>query len=69
MKIKKELVLNTGYSHNFGIKDANEIESYAKGIKIIDEWSFVDDPDTRSKIMKYLRMTRTQWTVTATINK
>jgi methyltransferase (TIGR00027 family) len=68
MKIKSNLGFDAGSSYNFGIKKASELESYGNGIKIIDEWSYVEDPDTRPRIYKYLGISRTQWTVTATIN-
>jgi O-methyltransferase involved in polyketide biosynthesis len=42
MKIKRLLGLDASY--NFGIKDALELESYGNGIKVIDEWSYVEDP-------------------------
>ncbi len=41
---------------------------YGKGINIIDEWSYVEDADVRPQILKYMGLSRTQWTVTATIN-
>lgn len=69
MKIKRLLGLKAGSSYNFGIKDASEIETYGEGIKVINEWSFVEDPDTRPRIYKYLGISRTQWTVTAAINE
>jgi methyltransferase (TIGR00027 family) len=68
MKMKSNLGFDAGSSYNFGIKKASELESYGKGIKIIDEWSYVEDPDTRPRIYKYLGISRTQWTVTATLN-
>ncbi len=69
MKMKKELGLDSGSSYNFGIKNAHELETYGDGIKVIDEWSFVEDPDTHPRIYKYLGLSRTQWTITATINE
>lgn len=69
MKMKRELGFDSGSSYNFGIKNAGELESYGDGIKIIDEWSYVEDPDTRPRILKYLGISRTQWTVTASINR
>jgi methyltransferase (TIGR00027 family) len=67
-KIKRELGLDAGYSYNFGIKNAKELETYTEGIKVIDEWSYVEDPDSHPRILKYLGLSRTQWTITATIN-
>ena len=66
-KIKRELGLDSSYT--FGIKNASELESYGNGIKVIDEWSYVEDPDIRPRIRKYMGLSRTQWTVTATINE
>ncbi|UCH13938.1 MAG: class I SAM-dependent methyltransferase [Bacteroidales bacterium] len=68
MKIKRNLGFDAGSSYNFGVKNAFELESYANGINIIDEWSYVEDPDIRPRILKYMGISRTQWTVTATIN-
>ncbi|MBN2351750.1 MAG: class I SAM-dependent methyltransferase [Spirochaetales bacterium] len=67
-KIKQQLGLEAGSSYNFGIKNAAEIETYGAGIKIAGEWSYVEDPDTRPRILKYLGISRTQWTVIAAIN-
>ena len=68
-KVKRELGLDAGYSYNFGIKNALELESYGAGLKIVDEWSYIEDDDVYPKILKYLGLTRTQWTITATINE
>ncbi|MFH0881870.1 MAG: hypothetical protein V2A56_02715 [bacterium] len=69
MKIKRELGLDAGMSYNFGVRSAREIESYGEGLKVIDEWSYVEDPDVRPKILKYLGLSRTQWTVTVGVNE
>ena len=68
MKMKRELGLEAGSSYNFGIKDARELETFAGGIRVISEWSYFEDPDIRPRILKYMRLPRTQWTVTALIN-
>lgn len=68
-KIKRLLGLDAGSSYNFGIKNATELESYGNGIKVINEWSFVEDPDVRHRIYKYMGISRTQWTVIAKINE
>jgi methyltransferase (TIGR00027 family) len=69
LKMKRELGYDSGSSYHFGVKNASELESYGKGIKVIDEWSYVEDPDTHPRILKYIGISRTQWTITATINK
>jgi len=72
MKIKRILGLDAGSSYNFGVRQSSEIESYGNGLKIIDEWSYIDDDDIRPKVLKYFRQfksfTRTQWTITASLN-
>jgi len=69
MKMQRELGLDAGSSYNFGIKNAKELETYAKGIRVVSEWSYVEDPDMPDKIYKYLGISRIQWTVAATINE
>jgi methyltransferase (TIGR00027 family) len=67
-KIKGRMGLDSGATFEFGVRNAREIEGYAKGLRVIDEWSFVDDPDCRPRFYKYLGVGRTQWTVSASIN-
>ena len=38
-------------------------ETYGKGIKVIDEWSYIEDPDVRPTLYKYMGLNRTQSTV------
>jgi methyltransferase (TIGR00027 family) len=67
-KIKRQLGLDAGASYDFGVRDAREIKSYAEGLKVVGEWSYVEDPDLRPRILKYLGLSRTQWTVTVDVN-
>ena len=67
-KMNQQLGFDAGSSYQFGIRNAREIESYADGLKILDEWSYLDDPDVRPRILKYLALRRTQWTVTVGVN-
>jgi methyltransferase (TIGR00027 family) len=69
IKFKQEFGSNAGSSYNFGVKNAFELESYGNGIKVMNEWSYFEDPDMRPRIYKYLGFSRTQWTVTAAINE
>lgn len=68
MKFRSEMGVDAGTSYNFGVKRGAEIADFAPGLKVIDEWSFVEDDDVYPRILKYLGLARTQWTVTATIN-
>lgn len=49
MKVKKELGFDAGSAYNSGVKNAFELESYGNGIKVIDEWSYVEDHDIRPR--------------------
>jgi len=69
MKMKQELGFDSGSPYSFGVKNAFELESYGKCIKVIDEWSYIQGPDIRPRIYKYMGLSRTQWTVTVTINE
>jgi methyltransferase (TIGR00027 family) len=69
MKVKHELGFDAGSSFDFGVTNASELESYGNGIKIINEWVYTEDPDIHPRIYKYILPSRTQWTVTATINQ
>lgn len=68
-KTIRQLGFDAGSSFYFGVKNALELESYGDGICVIDEWSYIEDPDIRPRIYRYLGISRTQWTVTATINE
>jgi methyltransferase (TIGR00027 family) len=69
LKMKQDLGFDSGSSYNFGVKNALELEAFADGIRVVNEWSYVEDPDLHPRILKYLGLSRTQWTVTATINE
>ena len=68
MKVKSEFGLEAGSSFQFGIRNAREIESYAGGLKVINEWSYVEEDDVYPKILKYMKIERTQWTITLSVN-
>lgn len=68
IKMRQELGYDPG-SFYFGIKNARKLESYGMGLKVINEWSYLEDPDMRPHFLKYLGLSRTQWTITANINQ
>jgi methyltransferase (TIGR00027 family) len=67
-KIRGRMGIDSGAAFSFGVRNGREIETYADGLRVLDEWSFADDPDCRPRIFRYLGMGRTQWTVTAGIH-
>ena len=60
-----------GASFKFGINDAKDIESYARSIKVMEEWSYFEDPDVRPRFQLLFRhfksFLRTQETIRARI--
>ena len=68
MKMGRQLGYDAGSSYQFGIHNAREVESYGEGLRVIGEWSYVDDPDARPRILRYLGVRKTQWTVMLEVN-
>ena len=70
-KMKRNSGTEAGASFNFGINDAKDIESYARNIKVMEEWSYFEDPDIRPRFQRLFRhfksFSRTQWTIRARI--
>ena len=63
---------NAGSSYDFGIRDAKVIETYGDGIKVVEEWSYLEDDDMVPKILSLFRniklFSRVLWTIRAMIN-
>jgi len=68
LKIRRQLGYDAGSSYQFGVRNAREVESYGEGLRVIGEWSYVDDPDVRPRILRYLGARKKQWTVTVEVN-
>jgi methyltransferase (TIGR00027 family) len=72
MKMNRRAATSAGSSYNFGIKQAIDIEKFGSGIKIVDEWSYFEDPDIRPRLLYHFRnvktFSRAQWTVKALLN-
>jgi methyltransferase (TIGR00027 family) len=72
MRIKRALGLDAGISYAFGVKNAKDIESFAKGFSVVGEWSYFEDDDIRPGFLKWFRnfpsISRTQWTIMASLN-
>ncbi len=71
LKMKRNLGSEAGASYQFGVREATEVEAYGPAIKVVEEWSYFEDEDIRPKLLRLFRpfkfMTRTQWTIKATI--
>ena len=70
-KMKRRLGSAAGSSYQFGIRNPGEVEALGKNIRVLDEWSYFQDPDISPKILKLFRgsrfVSRTQWTVRVAI--
>jgi len=70
-KMKRSLGCGAGASFQFGIRDASEIEAYAPGIKVLEEWSYFEEEDLKPAVLRLFRhwkfVSRTQWTIRAAI--
>lgn len=70
-KMERSLGFGAGASYESGLRNAAEVESYGSGIKVTDEWSYFEEEDIKPAVLKLFRnwrfMTRTQWTVKASI--
>ncbi len=53
--MKRYLGTKAGSSYEFGVRDAKDVESYGKNIKVVEEWSYFEDEDI---IPKFLRLFR-----------
>jgi methyltransferase (TIGR00027 family) len=57
----------------FGVQRAQEIETYAAALRVIDEWSFFEEPDIRPGFLRLFRgwrlFTRSQWTIRVAIGQ
>jgi O-methyltransferase involved in polyketide biosynthesis len=72
-KLKKQLKFGEGASYQFGIPDSDAIESWDKGMKLLEEWSYLDSDELNPGIMKLMgkskAMRKVQWTVHYRLNK
>jgi len=70
-KMKRNLGSEAGASYKFGVREARDVEGYGPAIKVVEEWSYFEDEDIRPRFLRLFRpfkfMTRTQWTIKATI--
>jgi len=70
-KMKRRSGTEAGTSYNYGIAQGKDIEAYANNLKVLEEWSYFEEPDVRPRSLRLLRhfksFSRTQWTVRAEI--
>lgn len=68
-KMKRALGSDAGASYDFGIRNAAEIETYGRNIRVVEEWSYLEDERVLPKMLYRFRnvplFSRTQWTVRA----
>jgi methyltransferase (TIGR00027 family) len=70
-KMKRRSGTEAGASYSYGISEGKDIQAYADNLKVLEEWSYFEDPDVRPKSLSLLRhfrsFSRTQWTIRAAI--
>ena len=70
-KMKRRSGTEAGTSYSYGIAQGKDIEAYADNLKVLEEWSYFEEPDVRPRMLRFLRhfksFSRTQWTVRAEI--
>jgi methyltransferase (TIGR00027 family) len=70
-KMKRSIGTEAGSSYQFGVRNATDVEAYGKDIKVVEEWSYFEDEDIQPRFLRLFRnfkfVSRTQWTVKATI--
>lgn len=70
-KMRRNLGTRDAVAFTYGVRAAREIEGYARGITVLEEWSYLEEPDVRPGFMRIFRhmrsFTRSQWTIRASI--
>lgn len=66
-KFQKDHHLGTEVTMNFGITDGKDLESWGKGIRLLDEWTVFDDHEKKLGWMNFFafskRLRKAQWIV------
>lgn len=67
LKMRKQLGLGEGATFRFGVRDGKEIEEWSDGIRLVDEWFYLDEDEEKLGALRWFREWRmfreTQWTV------
>ncbi|MBN1375558.1 MAG: class I SAM-dependent methyltransferase, partial [Dehalococcoidia bacterium] len=67
MRMQGGLHLGRGATFVFGVRDSHEIESWAPGVRLLDEWSHFDSDEKKLGWVRFYGkipyMRRVQWTV------
>ncbi len=67
VKFQRELRLGKEVTFHFGIEDGRDLEQWHDGIKFLDEWSYVDEPEKKIGVLRFIKhinlLRKTQWTV------
>jgi len=66
-KFKRQFSLSENVVYQFGLDDSHDMEGWAPGLELIDEWTYFDEPEPKLGWMRWfagLRLVRwAQWTV------
>lgn len=66
-KMQRQLGLGPGAVFTFGIRDAHEPEEWHPGLRLLEEWDWLDEDEPKLGALRWFRgwgvFARTQWTV------
>jgi O-methyltransferase involved in polyketide biosynthesis len=72
-KLKNQLKLGPETRFRFGIPDSEAMESWNKGIRLLDDWSYLDSPEIESAMLKRMgkkdAYRKIQWVVHYKLDK
>lgn len=72
-KMRRGAGSSAGDYYQYGIRGADDLESYHQGFRVKGEWSFFEDPDLKPAFLQLFRystaLSRTQYTVIVDINR
>ncbi len=66
-KLRRALHFGKAATFQFGLRDGTEMESWGAGIRCLNQWSYMDEPEPKLGALRWLRYVplfrKTQWTV------
>jgi methyltransferase (TIGR00027 family) len=66
-KLQGNMKIGAGAVFSFGVSDSHEMETWSKGIQLLEEWSYFESDHPKLGMLKWMgkikAMRRVQWTV------
>lgn len=71
-KLQQDLNLGKYATFKFGIKDSKDLEGWNPGIKFLDDWFYLDEPEKKLGLLRVLKdipfLRKIQWTARYKLN-